>query len=187
MYCESEYKQRSILKSTRQKNWLLNPSTRVTFQFQIPKLNGEKRTVVTMAKIDKIDSNKRSGISLFLYTPEVFPDDIATQNIETTENGSKLKSKMKVLEGHEVPEQLMIWIKDLEDKFLKNKILKAPAKLAILRRLVDFEAHIILSTVENGYKNVYAELESVNLLTNCKVREEILRKYITDYQVQVYF
>ena len=73
---------------------MLNPSKRVTFQFQIPKLNGEKRTVVTMVKINKLDSNKRSGISPFLYTPEVFPDETATQNIETTENGSKLKSKI---------------------------------------------------------------------------------------------
>ena len=120
--------------------WLLNSSKRVTFQFQIPKLNGEKRTVVTMVKIDKLEKNNKSGILPFLYTPEVFPDDVATQNIETTENSSKLKSKMEVLDCDEVPEQLMIWIKDLEDKVLKDEILKTPAKLAILRRLVDFEA-----------------------------------------------
>ena len=131
MYYERKYKQRLIIKSTRQKHWLLNPSKRVTFQFQIPKLNGEKRTV-TMVKIDKLDSNKRSGILPFLYTPKAFPDDVATQNNETTENGSKLKSKMKVQEGDEVPEQLMIWVKDLEDKVLKNEVLKAPGKLAIL-------------------------------------------------------
>ena len=81
----------------------------------------------------------------------------------------------------------MIWIKDLEDKVLKNEILKAPAKLAILRRLVDFETQTILSTVEKDYKNVYVEPEAVNLLTNYKVREEILRKYTTDDQVQIYF
>ena len=98
-----------------------------------------------MVKINKLVSNKRSGISPFLYTPEVFPDDVATQNIETTENGSKLKSKMKVLEGDEVPEQLMIWCKDLEDKVLKNEVLKAPGKLAILRCLVDMKAQTILS------------------------------------------
>ena len=88
-----------------------------------------------MVKIEKLDSNKRSGISPFLYVPKVFPDDVATQNIETTKNGSKLKSKMKVLEGDGVPGQLMIWIKDLEDKVLKNKVPKAPGKLAILRYL----------------------------------------------------
>jgi len=117
-----------------------------------------------MVKINKLDSNKRSGISPFLYTPEVFPDDVATQNIETTENSSKLKLKMKVLDGDEVPEQLIIWIKDLEDNVLKNELLKAPAKLAILWRLVDFEAQTILSTVENNYKNIYKEPEDVNLL-----------------------
>ena len=113
-YRENEYKQRSITKSRRQKNWLLdpsleklsfNPSKQVTFQ--ITKPNSEKREV-TMVKIDKLDSTKRSGILPFLYTSKVFPDDAVTQNIETTENGSKLKSKMKVLEDNEVPEQLMI-------------------------------------------------------------------------------
>ena len=136
-----------------------------------------------MVKIDKLDSNKRSGILPFLYVPEVFPDDVATQNIETTENGSKLKSKMKVLEGDEVPEQLMIWIKDLEDKVLKNEVFKAPGKLAILRCLVDFEAQTILSTVENNYKNVYAEPGDITRLTNYRIREEILRKYTTDDEV----
>ena len=140
-----------------------------------------------MVKIDKLESTKRSGISPFLYTPEVWPDDAATQNIETTENGSKLKSKMRVLEGDETPEQFMIWLKDYEDKIIKNVTLSAPAKLAILRRLVDFEAQTILSTVENDYKNIYVEPEAVNLLTNCKVREEILRKYTTDDQVRIYF
>ena len=64
-----------------------------------------------MVKTDKLDSNKQSSIAPFLYTPEVFPDDVVTQNIETTKNASKLKSKMKVLDGDEVPEQLMIWLK----------------------------------------------------------------------------
>ena len=133
-----------------------------------------------MVKIDKLDSNKRSGILPSLYTPKVFPDDVATQKIETIENSSKLKSKMKVLEGDEVSEQLIIWIKDLEDKVLKNEILKAPGKLAILRHLVDFEAQTILSTVENDYKKIYAEPEDITLLTNYRIREEILVKCTTD-------
>ena len=162
----------------------MNPSKQVIFQ--IPKLSGKKRTV-TMVKIDKLDSNKRSGISPFLYSPEAWPDDAATQNIETTENGSKLKSKMRVLEGDETPEQLMIWLKDFEDKILKNVTLIAPAKLAILRRLVDFEAQTILSTVENDYEKIYVETEVVNLLQGYKVRQEILTKYTTDATVCTYF
>ena len=118
-----------------------------------------------MVKIDKLDSNKQSGISPFLYTPKVFPDDVATQNIETTENGSKLKSKMKVLDGDEVLEQLMIWCKDLEDKVLKNEVLTEPGKLAILQLLVDFEAQTILSTVENDYTNIYSEPEDICFTT----------------------
>ena len=139
----SKYTQHSSLKSKRQKHWLSTPGStkRVTFQkaLKTPSKLGFNSSL-TMAKTDKLDSNKRSRIASFLYTPEVFPDDVATQNNETTENGSKLKSKMKVLDGDEVPEQRMIWCKDLEDKVLKNEVLKAPDKLAILPRLVDFEA-----------------------------------------------
>ena len=100
----------------------MNPSKQVTFQ--IPKLNGKKRRV-TMVKIDKLDSNKRSGISSFFYVPKVWSDDAAIQNIETTEKGSKQKSKMRVLEveGDKIPEQFMVWLKDLEDKVLKNVVL----------------------------------------------------------------
>ena len=117
-----------------------------------------------MVKSDKLDKVKRSGISPFLYTPEAFPEDHPTQNIETTENGSKLKSKMRVLEGDEQPKQLMLWLKDYKDKILNNEVLKAPGKLAILRRLVDEEAQTILSTVENDYKHVYSEPDDVELL-----------------------
>ena len=184
-YYQVESGQRSILKSTRQKNWLAHPGgKRVTFQSLIPKKEIKVEEIaVTMGKSDKLDSNKRSGISPFLYTPEVFLDDTATQNIETTKNGSKLKSKMRVIEGDEVPEQLMIWLKDLEDKILNNDVLRAPAKLAIVRRLVDFEAQTILSTVENDYKNVYSEPDDVELLTDYKIREEVLTKYTTDAEV----
>ena len=114
-YRENEYKRRSIIKSTRHKNWLTNPSLETLslnppnkqVTFHITKRNGEKREV-TMVKTDKLDRIKRSGIAPFLYTPEAWPIDAATQNIETTENGSKLKSKMLVLEGDETPEQFMI-------------------------------------------------------------------------------
>ena len=53
-------------------------------------------------------SDKRSGMIPFIYTPEEFPEDAATQNIETTKNRSKLKSKMHHLNGDKVPKQLMI-------------------------------------------------------------------------------
>ena len=55
-----------------------------------------------------LSGNTRSGISPFIHMPEEFPEDAATQMIETTENGSKLKSKMHLLIGDKVPEQLLI-------------------------------------------------------------------------------
>ena len=74
-----------------------------------------------------------------------------------------------------------------EDKVLKNIVLSAPGKLAILRRLVDFEAQTIPSTVENDYKNVYSKPDDVELLTDYRIRKEILTKYTTDNKVRVYF
>ena len=134
-----------------------------------------------------LPGNKQSRISPFIYTPEAFPEDHPTQIVETTENGSKLKSKMRVLEGDEQLEQYMVWLKDFEDKILNNEVLKAPAKLAILRRLVDEETQTILSKVENDYKHLYAEPEDVDLLFDYKLREEVRTKYTTDAEVRVYF
>ena len=47
-----DYSQRSILKSTRQKNWLSIPGEkqRVTFQFEIPKITGSKLKVLLPAR-----------------------------------------------------------------------------------------------------------------------------------------
>ena len=49
------------------------------------------------------------------------------------------------------------------------------------------EAQTILSNVENDYKNIYKGLEAINLLTDYRIREEILIKYTTDDQVRIYF
>ena len=122
---------------------------------------------------DTSDSKKRSGVTPFLYKPELWPEDAATQNIETTENGNKLKSKMRVLEGDEVPEQLMIWLEDYDDKIRNNVSLSAEAKLGFLKRLVASEAQSILSQVERDYKDNYSEPEHVSLLEDYKIQGEI--------------
>ena len=79
-----EYNQQSILKSTRQKNWLSIPGStkQVTFQFEIPKITNKKVKVVTPArdtifeltnaktgKGRSLSGNKRSGMTPFIYTP----------------------------------------------------------------------------------------------------------------------
>ena len=114
-----EYNQRSILKSTRQKNWLSNPSStkQVTFQFETPnkvRNLSKKRTTIGRAerKEQSFTGNKRSDMTPFIYTPEEFSEDTATQNIETTKNGSKLKSKIHLLNGDKVPKQFIIFYDD---------------------------------------------------------------------------
>ena len=86
-------------------------------------------------------------MSPFIYTPEEFPEDAKTQVIETTE----LKSKINILNGNKTSEQLMIWLKDLEDKILKNTTLTAWEQLAILQLLVDIKAQTIASKVEGEF------------------------------------
>ena len=84
-----EYNQRLILKSTRKKNWIpISSSNQVTFQFKIPKIIDKKQLVViqkdksTMGKskdqLRFLPSNKRSGMSSFIYAPEEFPEDAST-------------------------------------------------------------------------------------------------------------
>ena len=73
-----EYNQWSILKSTRQKNWLLNPSSakEVTLQFTPNVVRNLTKKGTTMAKTGKKQSFSgvtRSGITPFIYTPENFP------------------------------------------------------------------------------------------------------------------
>jgi len=209
---ELEVNQRPILKSTRQKNWISNPGERkrVTFHSSVisektikaeiesvttstRKIKTEKEEEVNMGKPrDNTDrsglpANKRSGIQPFLFTQETFPDDHPTQSIETTENGSKIKTKMHVLEGDEAPELFMDWLTDYEDKIFANEVLRAPAKLSQLRRLVDGQAQTILSKVEKDYREVYSEPEDVELLTDYKIQEEVLAKYTTDNEVRTYF
>ena len=52
--------------------------------FEIAKKSGGTR-IVAMVKDD--NKSKRSGVTPFLYKPELWPEDAATQNIKTTENG----------------------------------------------------------------------------------------------------
>ena len=78
----------------------------------------------------------------------------------------------------------MIWLKDLKDKILKNTTLTAPAKLAILQRLVDMKAQLIVSKIEDDFKD-YAKPEDVLELQDYQIREEI--QAMTDAQIRTYF
>ena len=58
---------------------------------------------------------------------------------------------MKVLSGNETPEQLIMYQKNYEDKMYKNTVLSAPEKLAVLKRIVDKEAQIIVTGQSFGW------------------------------------
>lgn len=84
----------------------------------------------------------------FIYTPENWLENAKTQVIKTAEGRNKLKSKMNMLSGDQTPEQLMIYLKDFDDKIRKITALTAPEKLDILRPLVNMEEQKIVSRVE---------------------------------------
>ena len=108
---------------------------------------------------------KSSGIQPFLFTPEEWPKDAPEQIIETTEGRNRLKSKMKGLSGNKTLEQLMMYLKNYEDKIYKNAVLTAPEKLAILKRIVDKEVQTIVSEVESDYDK-YVDPEDVEEIKN---------------------
>ena len=62
-----------------------------------------------------------------------------TKIIATTKRRNKLKTKMNMLQGDELPEQLIIYMKIYKDKINKNIVLKAQEKLALLKQTVDKE------------------------------------------------
>ena len=68
---------------------------------------------------------------------------------------------MNILKGDETPEQLMIYLKNFEDKILENTVSTAPEKLAILRQIVDMEAQTIVSGVEADFEG-YSEAEDLD-------------------------
>ena len=86
---------------------------------------------------------------------------------------------MNVLSGNETPEQLMMYLKNYEDKIYKNTELSAPQKLAILKRIVDKEAQTIVSEVESDYGK-YVDPEDVDEIKNHKIQVDITDTYTTD-------
>ena len=79
-----------------------------------------------------------SGFKPFLYDAEEWDTKSPSQILKTTENGNRIDSKMFILQGDETPEQLMLWIKNYNDKI--NVSLAPAARLTFLRRIVDKEA-----------------------------------------------
>ena len=93
---------------------------------------------------------------------------------------------MKVLSGNKTPEQLMMFLKNYEDKIYKNAVLSALEKLAILERIVDKEAQTIVSEVESDYGK-YVDPEDVDEIKDHKIQVDIRDTYTTDNQIRVYF
>ena len=69
---------------------------------------------------------------------------------------------MYLLQGDETPEQLMLWIKNFNDKIDNNASSLSPAaRLTFLRRIVYKEAQTIVSNVETAFES-YSDAENIN-------------------------
>ena len=109
--------------------------------FDMPKKDG------TVWKLHRFN-----GIRLFLYETKTWDKKALTQIIKTTEGKSKLDNKMYVLQRDKTSEQLMLWLKNYDDKIKKNSSLSPAEKQAFLKCNVDKGAQTIVSEVEQNFE-----------------------------------
>ena len=115
----------------------------------------EKRTKAkairssTMTKTeDDAHNQQSSGIPPFTYTKEEWPTDQPKETVTsgTCKRSGKVSSKMKVLNGTEIPEMLMMWKIDLESKVCRDTTITTDQKLTILLQLVVDKAQTAVNT-----------------------------------------
>jgi hypothetical protein len=134
------------------------------------------------AKVKKV--HRISGFKPFLYDAECWETTAPSQTVKTTENGNRIDSKMYILQGDETPEQLMLWIKNYNDKI--NVSLAPAARLTFLRRIVDKEAQTIVSNVETAFES-YEDAEDIDKIEDQKIRDEIRTDCPDDATIEAYF
>lgn len=78
-----------------------------------------------------------SGICPFLYKAETWDKKASTQILKTSTCQTKLDIKTYVLQGNKTPEQLILWLKNYDNKINKNMLLSLAEKLAMLKRIVN--------------------------------------------------
>ena len=147
---------------------------------------------------DKKDSNKdepeakkkklerSSGIKPFFYVAEEWPEDASSQTLKTTEGRQQVTTKMFILNGNEIPKQLMIYLKSYEARITMNILLMPREKLAFLKRIVDKEVLTILKKVEDSFKS-YAVPADIDKIHNHQVRTAIRTEFDTDERLIAYF
>lgn len=89
---------------------------------------------------------------------------------------------MYVLQGDETTEQLMLWIKNYNDK-IDNIILLTPAaRLTFFRSIVDKEAQTIVSNVEAAFES-YSDADDATLIEDQRIRAEINVECPTEHAI----
>ena len=140
-----------------------------------------------MAKDKTIDVHKRdgwvwkvhriSGIKPFLYEAKEWDKDSPTQILITMEGRNILDNKMLILQGEEAPEQLMLLLKNYDDKFNKIILSTSAEKLSFLKCIVDKEAKYIVSQVERNFE-LYTEVVCVDMIHDYRIRQNTLQALV---------
>ena len=91
---------------------------------------------------------------------------------------------MYVLLSDETTEQLILWIKNYNDKTDNIVLLTPAARLTFLRRIVDKETQTIVSNVE---AESYSDADDATLIEDQCIRAEINVECPTEHAIEVDF
>ena len=91
---------------------------------------------------------------------------------------------MYVLLSDETTEQLILWIKNYNDKTDNIVLLTPAARLTFLRRIVDKETQTIVSNVE---AESYSDADDATLIEDQCIRAEINVECSTEHAIEVEF
>ncbi|OEU08257.1 hypothetical protein FRACYDRAFT_250043 [Fragilariopsis cylindrus CCMP1102] len=91
---------------------------------------------------------------------------------------------MYVLLSDETTEQLILWIKNYNDKTDNIVLLTPAARLTFLRRIVDKETQTIVSNVE---AESYSDADDATLIEDQRIRAEINVECSTEHAIEVDF
>lgn len=113
-----------------------------------------------------------SGICPFLYEAKTWDEKALTQIIKTTIGKSKLDNKIHFLQVDEIPEQLMLWLKNYGENINKNPLLESAEKWAMLNWIINKEAQPIMSKVEGNFK-IYMDPECIDMISDHAVQIKV--------------
>jgi hypothetical protein len=132
----------------------------------------------------KFIKQETSGSKPFLWTREVWDDNVEKTTVKTETGKVKIDSEMVILKGTETAEQFMLWLKDYEDKILHNKKTTLLDRLNVLKRIVSKEAQVTVMNAVSLFEKA-TNVNDIDSFKNPDVKENI--KEYTHEDIIMYF